>query len=250
MSRKKFKKIQQNIILAVHAIMIVFACEEVNAKSIHWVNNEASTYVPPGTNCSDAGHSTIQSAVNASAAGDTINVCPGTYNENIVITTNNLKLISIAGAAATTVNAAISSYVFLIGAPNVTIDGFKIVPAGSGDLDLGINLAVEGNAKATIVRNVLIGGRIGINLGCASANSTVPFNIVDGQSGSGINIDTCEGSNSGSDGNLVHHNTSCGGIFSYSIVAGGKSDNNNIHHNAAMWLTVAAHWKQSASQRR
>lgn len=232
-------RLKINLLAALALLATVFVCQEVYAKpATFWVNNDATTYVPPGMSCEDAGYLTIQAAVNAANVGDTVNVCPGSYSENVAINTNSLKVVSVGGAAVTTVSAAITYQVFQITAKNVTINGFTIVPSGNADGDIGLNLAVEGNANATIANNIFLGGRIGINLGCASANSTVAYNIVDGQSEAAINIDTCEGSESGSDGNLVHHNIACGGTFSYSIAAGEKSDNNNIHHNATMWTTV------------
>jgi len=39
-------------------------------------------------------YTSIQSAINASALGDTVLVYPGRYLENIIIQTNNLTLIS------------------------------------------------------------------------------------------------------------------------------------------------------------
>jgi hypothetical protein len=113
------------------------------------------------------------------------------------------------------------------------------VPTGFADADIGINLAVEGPANATISRNIFNGGRIGINLGCASAESTVAHNTLKSQSEAAINIDTCEGSEVGSDGNFVHHNSACGGTFSYSIAAGEKSQDNKIVQNTAIYITVA-----------
>ncbi len=46
------------------------------------------------TNCSAGApaFSSIQAAVNAAAPGDTIFICPGTYNEQVVVTTSNLTI--------------------------------------------------------------------------------------------------------------------------------------------------------------
>jgi hypothetical protein len=216
--------------------------EEASATpTTHWVNDDASSYTPPGANCDDAGYSTIQNAVDASSSGDVIKVCPGIYTENVYVGTSDLTISSTGGASVTTVEAAVSFYVFQVVAPGLTLDGFTIVPDGFADgvIPIGVNVAIEGEANVVIAHNVITGGRIGINLGCASAGNTVAHNTVNGQSEAAINIDTCEGSESGSDGNSVHHNTACGGTFSYSIAAGEKSDDNEIHHNVAMWITVS-----------
>ena len=44
--------------------------------------------------CPNAGHTTIQTAVNAAAPGDTIQVCPGTYNEQVEIA-KRLTLVGV-----------------------------------------------------------------------------------------------------------------------------------------------------------
>lgn len=203
--------------------------EEASATpTTHWVND-------------DAGYSTIQNAVDASSSGDVIKVCPGIYTENVYVSTSDLTISSTGGASVTTVEAAVNFYVFQVVAPGLTLDGFTIVPDGFADsvIPIGVNVAIEGEANVAIAHNVITGGRIGINLGCASAGNTVAHNTVNGQSEAAINIDTCEGSEFGSDGNSVHHNTACGGTFSYSIAAGEKSEDNEIHHNVAMWITVS-----------
>jgi hypothetical protein len=114
------------------------------------------------------------------------------------------------------------------------------VPAGSdAKYDIGVNLAVDGNASARIAQNVIRGGRIGVNLGCSSSGSTVHDNVIHWSSETGVNIDTCEMRElPGSTFNSVHHNTVCGGLIPYSIAAGQGSDFNDIHHNTAKWISV------------
>src|SRR2546426_3153954 len=64
-----------------------------------WVNNDGSPLVPPpGMNCSKPGYATIQAAVNDANPGDRINVCKGTYPEQVTIagtTKNNIQLRSV-----------------------------------------------------------------------------------------------------------------------------------------------------------
>ena len=210
--------------------------------TIIWVDDNAPRHTPPGTGCEyRAGYATIQAAINAASAGDTIKVCPGVYRENVAINKANLTVMSTNGAHATTISAAVSSFVVHITQPNVTLDGFAIVPAGFADVDIGVHVAIEGNASAEIAHNVITRGRIGINLGCASHASTVYRNIVNGASEVGINVDTCEITPfPGSSYNSVHHNFVCGGLFPYSIALGGSSRYNHVHHNRAMWITAAA----------
>src|SRR5437588_12287845 len=67
----------------------------------HWVNDNG-TPTPPGTSCSQPGYNRIQDAVNAATAGDLINVCPGTYREQVVIPAgkDSLTLRSVVPLAA------------------------------------------------------------------------------------------------------------------------------------------------------
>ncbi|HEX9991191.1 MAG TPA: right-handed parallel beta-helix repeat-containing protein [Chloroflexia bacterium] len=55
--------------------------------------------VGSGAGCPGAGYSTIQAAITAASAGDTIQVCPGSYNENVNINKNGITLVG-AGASA------------------------------------------------------------------------------------------------------------------------------------------------------
>ena len=218
---------------------VLFFGQRADAATNIWVNDDALIYAPPGTSCNNAGYATIQAAVNAAAAGDTVNVCPGTYTENVTIDKANLKVVGTSATSAVTIKAAISSYVVLITQPNVTLDGFVIVPKGSGDPDIGVFVLIEGVASAELSRNIIRGGRIGINLHCVSSGSTVDHNIVNGASEAGINVDTCEAPPfPGSNFNSVHHNTVCGGLFPYSIAIGGSSSFNEVHHNNAIWMFV------------
>jgi hypothetical protein len=56
------------------------------------------------TDCNAPGvaFNTIQGAVNAAVSGDTIQICPGTYNEQVVVTTSHLTIRG-AGAGVTVV---------------------------------------------------------------------------------------------------------------------------------------------------
>ena len=227
-----------SILATIAVVVSLLHLQGVSAASTHWVNDDASSYALPGANCNNAGYSTIQAAVNAASPADVINVCPGTYNENVVIG-KSLTVKSTGGASVTTVNAGVSFHVFQITAANVSLRGLTILPAGFADGDIGVNVAVDGNAMALILQNVITGGRIGVNLGCASDGNTVADNVVNGQTEGGINIDTCEiAPFPGSDNNSIHHNTACSNTYTGSIALGGNSNNNSIHHNTATKISV------------
>ena len=219
---------------------VVASGQNANAAT-RWVSPNASGPAP-GISCNNAGYATIQAAITAANAGDTVNVCPGSYVENITINKANLAVSSTGGAGVTMIRAAVINSVVTVTGGNATVAGFTLVPAGSvAKYDIGVNVAIAGNASAEIAHNYIRGGRIGVNLGCASSGSTVYHNNVRGATETGINIDTCEipPAYPGSTFNSVHHNTVCGGLFPYSIAGGQGSDFNSVHHNTARWITLS-----------
>jgi hypothetical protein len=169
-------------------------------------------------------------------------VCPGSYTENVTINKASLTVVSTGGANVTRIVAANVASVVTMTHPGASLLGFTLVPFGSvAKYDIGVNVAIQGNASAEIAHNIIRGGRIGVNLGCSSSGSTVYHNNVRGATETGINIDTCEIDARvlpGSTFNSVHHNTVCGGLMPYSIAGGDGSDFNAIHHNVARWISV------------
>lgn len=225
------------LVVMTAAILLLGAATSASAVTI-WVNDDASAYSPPGTGCTRAGYATIQAAVDAASAGDTVRVCPGVYDESVVIATNDLTLESTAGAASTIIAPTTSAHAIEIRGTGVTVKGFTIVAAGVEDADIGINVAIEGDTDLTILRNVIRGGRIGINLGCVSFGTTVVRNVLISQTEAGLNIDTCEAPPfPGSHDNSIHHNTACSVVSTASIALGGSSNDNSIHHNVATTIS-------------
>ena len=224
--------------LVIAAATIVL-CEGASASATtRFVNDDAASYNPPGTSCRLAGYATIQAAVNASVPGDIIKVCPGRYAENVVINTQGLSVVSTGGAGVTTVVAAVSAPVFGVSANGLLLKGFSIAPAGSADQDIGINVLIDGATGLTVKRNVIRGGRIGLNLGCVTFGSTVKRNDVLSQTEAGINIDTCEAPPfPGSHNNSIHHNHACSVVSTASIALGGSSDDNHIYKNVATTIS-------------
>jgi hypothetical protein len=132
----------------------------------HWVNDDAATYAPPGTSCTNAGYSTIQSAVTAATAGDTINVCPGTYPEQVSVETpakSNLVIRSVVPLAATIKAPPVMELVHgdLVridqGARNVTLKNFVVSGPLPDTLFCAVQLRsgvrVKGGSSANIVGN-------------------------------------------------------------------------------------------------
>ena len=227
------------LVLIMLVAAVVVSGQTASAATI-WVSPNAAGPAP-GVNCNNAGYATIQAAINAAGAGDDVNVCPGTYIENIAINKPNLTVSSTGGLGVTIIRAAVVNSVVTVTGVNATIDGFTLAPMGSAaKYDIGVNVAISGNASTEIAHNYIRGGRIGINLGCGSSGSTVYHNNVRGATEAGINIDTCEIAPAypGSTFNSVHHNTVCGGLYPYSIAGGQGSDFNSVHHNTAKWITL------------
>ena len=103
-------------------------------------------------------YTTIKSAVLAAAAGDVIEVREGTYDEDVVISTNNLTLTSVDGpglAVVRGINA--ESGVFTIDSDlGVSIDGFTILP-GAGNSDGIHHKGGSPTTPVTITNNTMEG---------------------------------------------------------------------------------------------
>jgi parallel beta-helix repeat protein len=146
------------------AICCLAASSSAASATIRWVNDDdpnGGVYAPPGTSCNDPGYPTIQSAVNASASGDRINVCPGTYIEEVTIPTgkDNILLRSVQFWAAVIKAPPVmlgltKSIVRVNGARGVTILAFTITgPGGTGCDSLRYGVRVDTGGSADILGN-------------------------------------------------------------------------------------------------
>jgi Ca2+-binding RTX toxin-like protein len=140
---------------------------------------------------------TIQAAVNAATAGDTIQVAPGTYNENVLIT-KSLTLVSTGGADATIINGTQggSTKGTITVAPNV--NNVTIGDAGMGFTVNGIDGPNAGTTSAAIFldgnhNGVTIEGNTVVAIGDAGLygtgtndNITVDGNTFSGQTFTGL----------------------------------------------------------------
>ncbi len=86
--------------------------------------------------------STIQAAVNAASSSDTIQVCPGTYNEQVVVTTSQLTIRG-AGAGLTVVRptTVVNNAINVFGNPVAAI----LLVEGAANVTVA-SLAIDGNA--------------------------------------------------------------------------------------------------------
>jgi hypothetical protein len=174
--------------------------------------------IPRGTSCDDPGYATIQSAVNAALPGDTINVCPGTYPEQVTISgalKNNLTLRSTVYREAMILAPAVlldpGDIVRINGAQNVTLLDFTIsgpfpdllfcstFTRSGVRVDGGGSATIKGNRITEIraVTQALFGGcqngvgiLVGRNAEMQTGSATVYGNLVDNYQKGGIVVDS------------------------------------------------------------
>jgi parallel beta-helix repeat protein len=131
---------------------------------------------------------TIQAAIDDSdtAAGDTITVDPGAYNENVNVY-KRLTIRSTSGNPADTIVSAANSsdYVFYVTASYVNITGFTVQNATAGGND-GIRL-VASSSHCNLADNHVTNNYHGIGIHQSSDN-TVTNNTAWSNIGSGIYV--------------------------------------------------------------
>ncbi len=115
----------------------------------------------PASVCKKGGgpYNTIQEAVDASAANGTVVVCPGTYREQVTITTSGLKLLANTNDTATisppdpSDPAAGHALVDVNGASNATVRGFVVRGPSADGQDIRYGIFAHGDATNVRVTN-------------------------------------------------------------------------------------------------
>src|SRR6267142_5605062 len=125
--------------------------------------------------CPNAAFTSIQAAVNAASAGDKINVCPGTYKEQVKVTkrltiqgievaNQHLSLIkpnaALANSTSTATGNPIAAIVLVTGTQGVTLTHLAVDGANNGLGDCATNLVgifyrnASGTVNDVAVRNI------------------------------------------------------------------------------------------------
>jgi parallel beta-helix repeat protein len=197
----------------------------------------------------------IQQAVLAANPGDTIQVDPGTYNEQVTIgqnshgaTLNNLVLegtnqSSIIQLPSTAPASQQTAIVKVSGASNVTIDGFTIQGPGNGPGSIGYGVQVVGGGSANISNNHITqiqdGPMSGDQNGVAilvgrksldtTGTATISHNTIDGYQKAGIVVD-----NVGSSAEIDHNTISGAGstaLIAQNGIQISRGATGNVNHN-------------------
>lgn len=159
--------------------------------------------VPATLNVNVAGtggaFTSIQAAIDASTDGDTIQVAPGAYHENVIVN----KSVALLGAEAgilsfnqsggqSLVDGGYAGSGFQVVVSGVIIDGFTVANSGSATGGAGISID-SSVSNISILDNILTGNEVGLFLNgtdvLVQGNTIVNNNLPGPSGGSGIYSD-------------------------------------------------------------
>jgi parallel beta-helix repeat protein len=186
---------------------------------------EVKTWYVDGSGGAD--FTTIQEAVTAANAGDTIIVKDGTYTENVVVD-KSLVIRSENGAEQTIVQAAnTNADVFKVTAENVTIDGFTVSGATSMGRS-GIVIWGSSSGSCTVINNKCVGNNRGITMEVSTKDNTISKNTCTRNDYYGIYLTNATG-NFITD-NICANNTDGSG---FALYLADKANNNTVSGNTS-----------------
>jgi hypothetical protein len=135
---------------------------------------------------------TIQGAIDAASAGDTVVVAPGTYHEHVDFKGKAIEVRSSGGPSSTTIDGDNTSHVvrFHSGEGRASIlRGFTITHGLAAVTIVGGGVSIE-NASPTIVGNIVTGNDAGTHagggIGVAEGSPLITDNQIAGNSATGV----------------------------------------------------------------
>ena len=220
-----------------------------------WVNDDDPNGPPysltGGKSCNDPGYPTVQSAVTASGPGDRINVCPGTYTEQITIPAgkDNLQLRATkqwdAILKAPPLMFDVKAIVRVTTSQNVTILAFTITgPGGTGCDALRYGVRVDGGGSANILGNHItqirdnplsgcqngVGVQVGRQVEGTTGSAQIIGNVIDNYQKNGMTVD-----NAGSSAEIAHNRVLGNGPIAFAAAQNGiqvsRGATANVQHN-------------------
>ena len=183
------------------AVVIVAAGAAPAAAATRWVNDDKP--LANNSSCAKPGYLTIQAAVVAAKAGDTIRVCEGTYLESVSVPAgkDGLKLIGDHAVIDGSGQAAGAPGIKVL-SNKVTVEGFAVRATQGPGIQYGTDYttacaAGTGTTGGTVRFNfvsdtfrgpALADGRTGIEF-CNSSGATIENNAIVESGRRGINLD-------------------------------------------------------------
>lgn len=212
---KRYTRSSKGLVTSALVLMLLVMAFSPNVAG-RAETSPATIYVPDD-------YTTIQAAVDAASAGDTIIVRDGTYTP-IAVTKDDLIIKSETGAQATTIESPTGATVVSIRADNVSLSGFTV--KGATDvLNSGIHLwgsSSDNVERCNISNNIISNNYAGISL-CHSSNNVLKNNTVTGHKGGGIVL--LDSFHNSVIGNSLQHN-------GYGIYLDGSNKNTLIYNIA------------------
>lgn len=180
-------------------------------------------------------YTTIQAAINAALAGDTITVAAGTYNENVTVD----KQLTIVGASADTVTVQAfdtSTPCFRITADGVSLSGFTVTGALNGSTDA---ILLDSADNCTISNNIATNNYWGITLYNAK-NNTLTGNVANLNTAVGIGLWGAETTGNQILANTASNNASTGILLSPDDGGNNIIDGNTVSANGKNGISISS----------
>lgn len=186
---------------------------------------------------------TIQAGINAVNAGGTVDVGPGTYNEDVTITpTQNGITLQGAGIDTTTIlgtkgpGASVGNSLYLAGTTNVVVDGLTVTRDGNNPADWnavspalnnwGVN--ISNGSGNTLQNSKVTGNRNGVYIE-SSTNTVIQNNIIDFNRTGVVLVNTVNGTNIHN--NFITNNWTIG-VLGRNEVSLNTTSNVSVNNNS------------------